>query len=156
MIGLGNPILHDDRAGICVAEKLEKIYRQDDRIDVMDSSWGGFRLLDLLSGYERAILIDAIQTGLRPPGTVRLHAPDEFIHSLRMVSFHDVNFPTVLEFARLMDIPMPKSISVYTIEADDTTKLSEQMSEPVQEGVKNCVHLIIEDIEAHRSVAHHS
>ena len=69
VVGLGNPVLSDDRVGLAVVERLEKLLREHslDNVAVRSSTRGGFELLDLLNGYDRAILVDCIQTGERKP-----------------------------------------------------------------------------------------
>ena len=61
VLGLGNPILSDDGVGLRVARAVESQLSQQE-ITVMETSMGGLSLLDLLTGYDRAIIIDAIQT----------------------------------------------------------------------------------------------
>jgi hydrogenase maturation protease len=68
ILGLGNELLSDDAVGILAARVLKE--RLGDKADVVESSLSGMALLDLLVGYERAILIDAVKTGRTPPGTI--------------------------------------------------------------------------------------
>ena len=60
VIGLGNPVLSDDGVGPRVAAELKLLSEKDD-ILVKEANTGGLGLLDLLAGYDRAIIIDAIQ-----------------------------------------------------------------------------------------------
>ncbi|GAH17016.1 unnamed protein product [marine sediment metagenome] len=60
ILGLGNPILSDDGVGFCVAGELRGRLSQQE-VTVMETSMTGLSLLDLLAGYDRAIIIDAIQ-----------------------------------------------------------------------------------------------
>ncbi len=61
VLGLGNPILTDDGVGLRVARELEGRLDQQEAT-VMETSLAGLNMLDLLAGYDRAIIIDAIQT----------------------------------------------------------------------------------------------
>ena len=61
VLGLGNPILSDDGVGLRVARELENRLDQQE-VTVVETSMAGLDLLDLLAGYDRAIIVDAIQT----------------------------------------------------------------------------------------------
>ena len=76
VVGLGNPILTDEGVGICVVEELANHAKLPD-VDLAEACVGGLRLLDTLAGYERVILVDAIQTRGGTPGEIyRLHPND--------------------------------------------------------------------------------
>lgn len=68
VLGLGNPILSDDGVGLRVAAGLEG--RLGEGVTVIEASLAGLDLLELLSGYDRAIIIDAIQTEGGQPGRI--------------------------------------------------------------------------------------
>jgi len=67
ILGLGNLILSDDGVGPRVARELEGRLSQQE-VTVMEPSMAG---LSLLAGYDRAIIIDAIQ----------LEAPSSPLHA---------------------------------------------------------------------------
>jgi len=100
-----------------------------------------------LSGYDAAIVVDAIQTGQKPAGAIYHLQPENLLNSVRMVSFHDINFVTALEFARQMDIPMPDYISIYAIEVAETELISEEMTPAVTSAVQQCARKIVSEIE---------
>ena len=54
VVGLGNPILTDDGVGNKVAEVLRN--KVGPEVEVVEASLAGFNLLDLLTGYDTAIL----------------------------------------------------------------------------------------------------
>jgi len=147
ILGMGNTLFSDDGVGIAVVRELRERFRQNEHIEVLETSWGGFRIIDLLSGYDAAIVVDAIQTGQKPVGSIYHLQPEDFLNSVRMVSFHDINFATALEFARQMDIPMPEYISIYAIEVVDTELISEEMTPAVRPAVQQCVRKIVSEIE---------
>ncbi|HEC89845.1 MAG: hypothetical protein DRN12_03715 [Thermoplasmata archaeon] len=59
IIGVGNPILGDDAVGIEVVKNLRNKI-SNPSIDIVEAYTGGFNLLDMFIGYEKAIIIDAI------------------------------------------------------------------------------------------------
>jgi hydrogenase maturation protease len=146
ILGMGNKFFGDDGVGIVVAEKLESILADNDIIDVEETNWGGLRIIDLLSGYKTAIVIDALRTGTKPAGYIHTLDYTNLIHSVRMVSFHDVNFATAVELARELSIPMPENISVYAIEINESECFSEELTKEVSIAVDNCIQMVIDEI----------
>lgn len=49
-----------------------------DSVDIVESGGGGLDLLDVLEGYDRAVLLDAILTGKHPPGTILEFSAEDF------------------------------------------------------------------------------
>ena len=60
ILGLGNPLMGDDGAGIQIVNEL----RESDLpeyVDVIDGGTAGVGLIDLMSGYSRVIVVDAVR-----------------------------------------------------------------------------------------------
>ncbi|MHB1688865.1 MAG: hydrogenase maturation protease [Ignavibacteriaceae bacterium] len=139
ILGMGNLLLGDDGAGIVAVEKLKEEFCEQEEIKFESTSWGGFRIIDLLKGFNTAIIIDAFKTGSNPPGFIYIMNQNNFSGSARMVSFHDINFATAIEFARKLGLKMPDNIIVYGIEAKEIDTFSETLSPEVEEAVNKCV-----------------
>jgi len=147
ILGMGNKLFGDDGVGIVIAEKLKGLLSDRKSVTVKTTNWGGFRVIDLLSGFDRAIIIDAFQTNSQPPGCISKYDYNEIIHSVRMISFHDINFATAVEFAKQMDIPMPESITIYGIEIINTNEFSEELTKEVEASVDKCVPIIMNELD---------
>jgi len=143
VLGLGNPILSDDGVGIKVSQEVA---RKATGVDVMEASLGGLALLDIITGYDRVIMVDAILTGTRKPGEIVRFGPEDIADSIHSSSPHDVNFSTALELGKALDIPLPKHIILYGIEAADITNFSEQCTPEVQEAVARCTDMVLEEL----------
>ena len=122
VIGLGNPILTDDGVGVRVAQEVAKKLPIGTGIDVRELSVGGLALMEHMLGYERVIIIDAIQTEEYSPGKIRRMTLEE----LRQISptqhstcAHDTSLTTALELAVQMDLQIPKEITIFTVEVDN-------------------------------------
>ena len=146
IIGLGNKLFGDDGAGIAVAEKLREFINTNRAIEITTSSLGGLRIIDLLSGFDKAVIVDSIITGQHPPGYIQKWNYEEMINSTRMVSFHDVNFATAVKFAEHLNIPMPTEISVYTIEVRNVESFSESLTPKIKDAVDLCAQRILVEI----------
>jgi len=133
VLGLGNPLLSDDAVGLRVADELSRLLAADPipGVDVLQSARGGFELIDLLQGYERAVIIDALDIPEGEPGRVRRLGMDEFAGSARLVGAHEVSLSTAFGLARRLSIPMPSEVEVIGIEVEDSRTFSEQLTPAV-------------------------
>ena len=130
IVGLGNPLLTDDAVGVRAAEILASRLATTG-VDVVQSAWGGIRFVDLLAGYDRAIILDAIEWRRGPPGTIYRLTPDQAIPTLRAVSYHDVSLGAAMALGRTLDIPLPADIVFFAVETTETRVFSEVMTPAV-------------------------
>ena len=107
ILGLGNPILSDDSVGCRVAMALKDILTEPD-VDIMEASIAGLDFLDLLAGYDRVIIIDAIQTVKGVPGRIYRLEPETFADTRHAGPPHDVNLSTALELGKKLGLPIPR------------------------------------------------
>ena len=114
ILGLGNPLVTDDSVGLRVAEALKPLLANRTDVEVSEDYWGGLRLMERMIGFDRAIVVDAIQTG-GPPGTIHLLTPDG-IATRHNDSAHDVNLSTALEFGRQAGITCRKT-AIFNLSA---------------------------------------
>ena len=70
VLGLGNPLLGDDAVGLKVAALVRERLDGAPGVDVLEEEAGGLRLMERMTGYDRAVLVDAAVTG-GTPGTIR-------------------------------------------------------------------------------------
>jgi hydrogenase maturation protease len=135
VLGLGNPIVSDDQVGLEVARQLAGLLELAPvaDVDVRTSTRGGFDLLDLLSGYDRAILVDCVAVPHPTPGTIRRLRLDEVAGSARLINSHGFGLADVYLLAERLDIPMPQQLEIYGVEAADTSTLSEEMTPAVHD-----------------------
>jgi hydrogenase maturation protease len=138
VVGLGNPLLTDDAVGVRVAELLADRLA-DSAVDVVQSSWGGMRFIDLLAGYDRAIIVDAIEWRRGPPGTVYRLTADQAIPTARAVSYHDVSLGTALALGRSLDIPLPVETVFFAVEAVETRSFGESLTPAVEAALPEVV-----------------
>jgi len=147
VLGLGNPILSDDGVGHCVAAELKhRLDRQE--MTVMETSVGGLSLLDLLIGYDRAIIIDAIQTVGGKVGQIYRLDPEAFDATRHSASPHDVNFATALEFGNRLGLALPRQIVIFAIEVTDVSTFREECTSEVRKAIPVCVEKIIHELNA--------
>ena len=143
VVGLGNPILGDDGVGWRVAERLSEELA-DSSVEVDCLALGGLSLMERLIGYDRAIIIDAIQTEGGVIGTVSqvdLQAmPD--LTTGHTTAVHDTSFHSALKLGRQMGAELPESIQFVTIEAAEVFDFSEELTTAVKTAVPRAVECV--------------
>lgn len=145
VLGLGNPILTDDGVGFAVVEQVKK--RLDGgNVTVSQASVGGLSLLELVAGYDRVIIIDAIQTGVGQPGEIHHLSSEEFHGRLRAGSSHYVSLGTALEFGRQLGMDIPKEIAILAVEVGDVSTFGEELTPSVAAVVPKVVELVLEEL----------
>jgi hydrogenase maturation protease len=148
VLGLGNPLIADDRVGLCVASRLAALLADRPGIEVGEDHWGGLRLMERMVGYDRAIVIDAICTGA-PPGTIHRLSPAS-IPTQRSASAHDVNLPTALAFGRKGGLALPRDedIQLVGIEAEDVLTFSDRCTPAVEAAIEPAVEEVLRLLSA--------
>ena len=145
ILGLGNPILSDDGVGIKIAHELQDLVH-DTGITVIESSKSGFSLLELLIDYDRAIIIDAIQTQEGKAGCIYRLGLGELQESSRVTHGHSVNLTDAIRFGRRLGFKLPRQIIIFAIEVDDISNFSERLTAEVQKAVPLCLNMIIREL----------
>jgi hydrogenase maturation protease len=151
VIGLGNPILTDDGVGVKVAYAVDKTLKisSGPDITVTEASVGGLRLMELLVGYDRAIIIDAITTRNGEPGRVHrltledLEAISPTQHS---ASAHDTTLVTALKTGNLMGLTLPNEIVIYAVEVENVIDFSEESTPAVTESIPLVTSLVLDEL----------
>ena len=145
ILGMGNPILSDDGAGIRVAQEVgEKL--NDPQITVAETSGAGLSLLDSIVGYDKVIIIDAIQTKEGNTGQIYRMGPEDFSLTKHFSSPHQINLATALELGNALDLAMPQKITIFAVEAKDITTFSEKCTPAVEQAIPEVVKMVLEEL----------
>jgi hydrogenase maturation protease len=143
LLGLGNPILKDDSAGLKTVRELGKRIVEED-VDIEEASFANIDLLESIGSYDRLIIVDSIKTDGGRPGELYPLGLDDLRSSLHLSSPHDINLATALELGRRLDMPVPKEIRIYAIEIEDNQTFSETCSPSVEEAIPRIAEEIAE------------
>ena len=149
VIGLGNTILTDDGVGVYAAREVRRLLDEQGcahAADVVESEVGGFDLMELMTGWDRVILVDSIQFDGVKAGTLLELDPQDLRTSLRIRSVHDIDLPTVLKLGRYMGLQMPGQVLIYAIQAEDARTFGETMTTPVQQAMARAVEIVLSRI----------
>lgn len=138
VLGLGNPILGDDGVGWKVAEAVRaRLADLRSAIEVDFASLGGLSLMERVLGYEHVILVDCMETGEAPVGSVSAMQLADLADPTagHSASAHDTSLLTALEAARSMGAEVPPRVQVVAIEARTSYDFSEELSPEIEAAV---------------------
>jgi hydrogenase maturation protease len=142
ILGIGNTALTDDGVGCKVAQRLQKRLRGRSSIIVKETALSGLSLLDELTGYERLIIVDAIQTKGGKPGAIYRLSPSDF-KTGRMAIIHDLGLFSTLELGRKLEMDMPREVVIFAIEAKDMVTFAEKLSPEVEKAIPKAVDMVL-------------
>lgn len=149
LLGLGNTLLQDDGAGIHVVREFRKRYGCPAGLDIRESQLAGLNLLELLTGYDRVIIVDAIETGRMKPGSVYRFTIEDVQDAVRGCSPHLIGLPSIIQIGRRCGYSMPSLIEVFAIEAHRLYAFGEGLSDELKAALPKIVRLLRKEI--HRS-----
>jgi hydrogenase maturation protease len=160
VIGLGNPLLGDDGVGWRVADEVEgrlnaarQAGREIQGVEIERLGVGGLRLMECLTGYDAAILVDAAEFPDRPIGEVRCCSFEELAdHAAgHLDSAHDASLRTALDLGRRLGADLPTRIDTVTVQANRTDEFSEELSPAVLAAVPAAAAAVVELLNAEAS-----
>ncbi len=132
ILGIGNPILTDDRVGIKIAQKLKE---EKPELEVVETSEAGISLLDLIVGYNKLIIIDSIKTEKGKPGDLYRLELEDLKPAKDVSSSHGIGIATAFKLGQRLEYSMPKYTSIYAVEIKDNTTFGEKCTREVRERI---------------------
>lgn len=145
IIGIGSLLRGDDAVGLRIAEAIEREALPSD-VMVATTTAAGLALLDLMTGHDRALIIDAIQTRRGKPGDVYRLGLDDIPAPLHSFTVHDVSLASALDTGRKMGLPLPGETIIFAVEVADVTPLREDCTPEVEEAIPKAVGLVLGEI----------
>lgn len=139
VIGVGNPVLGDDAVGLHVAALLSR--EHPGAADYREASVGGLGLLDLLVGYDRAVIVDCFEG--RRPGEVHVMDEKEAFGSATACCVHDCSFATALALGRRVGAAMPERVTVVAVEVADAREFREGLSPEAAAAVERAAEAVL-------------
>jgi len=147
VLGIGNLILGDDGVGVHVANEVKK-HVKSPNITVDEAITGGMNLVDLLLGYDKAILIDAVKEENCKVGEVRKIRLDDFT-TMHSCNPHDVSLSEAIEMAKkLGEDNIPEDIIIIGIMMNEIPcEFGEKLCEKIAAAVPKAVEMTLEEIK---------
>jgi hydrogenase maturation protease len=148
ILGIGNPILQNDSVGLRVADELDAQIA-DPEVAVDTAYTGGLNLLDCLRGFDKVILIDAVDDE-KQLGTVSRYSLSDLPNG-HSCNLHDCSLQEALQFARMLgDTNLPKDIVVIGISVPRSEEFGETLSAPVSDAIPQVVATVLTEVAPQR------
>lgn len=141
ILGIGNTTCCDDGIGIQVARRLKTLLPQF-ASQIKETQLGGIDILNKLSGYKRAIIIDAIREKAAKPGEFIRFTLDGLGAGRPIYSSHKLGIFIALRIAYSLRINMPEEIIIYAVYAQCLDTYSEKMSPLMRKALNKVANLV--------------
>lgn len=140
VLGLGNPILRDDSAGLIACEAARRLLApivESRAVTFKALCIGGFDLLYEIEGYDALIVVDAFHTEESVPGRVRtLSLEDLCAGDATSISGHLISLPRAIELSGSLGLKTPELIAAVVIDVGaEGLEFGEDLSPRVEEAV---------------------
>jgi hydrogenase maturation protease len=118
----------------------------DPEADLVEAAVAGFKTIQLLTHYGRAVIIDSIRDG-SAVGEVRRLREEELGGGCAWLS-HGVNLHLALELARRLSLPLPQELLTYVIAVKDPHTFGERLAPEVERALPNAANRIAAELAA--------
>jgi len=117
VIGIGNEYRHDDAAGIAVVQRLRALAPPG--VELADTDGEATALIELWSGADLAIVVDAVAGTAEPGHVYRLGLPQRAAASHGPSASHQASLGDAVALARALD-RMPHRLVLFGIQVAHT------------------------------------
>ena len=145
VLGLGNLVHSDDGVGVHAIQRLQTDARVPPEVVLMDGGTQGLSLLPHMAGFQRVLVIDAVDVG-EPPGTL-IRLEGEGIEKLPgKPSVHQLGFEDLMIALKLLG-ESPEEVVVIGVQPQ-STDWSAELTAPVDDSLDELVALVIAQLES--------
>ena len=141
VIGLGNPLMGDDGAGLAALEVLRDEWFLDG-VELVDGGTWGMSLLPVIEDSDRIIFVDAIVAGGRAGDIAELERDRLPIYFTRALSPHQTDLRDVLAAAELRGTLPSESVAIGV--EPDVVVLRTELSAVVQGSIAPLVAAVVD------------
>jgi hydrogenase maturation protease len=145
VLGLGNLVHADDGAGIHAVQRLQKDSRVPPDVVLMDGGTQGLSLLPHISGFDRLLVIDAVDAG-EPPGTLLRLEGRALADMPGRSSVHQLGFSDLMVAMKLLG-DLPAEVIVFGVQPL-STEWSVELSPPVEKAIGPLIDSVVAQLEA--------
>jgi len=144
ILGIGNPLMGDDGAGIRAAEMLDS-GPLPAHVHVKTAGLPGWGLVNWFANYPNVILIDAVDME-EPPGTWHCFRPEDvrFVIENGTLSLHHPGLAAGLALAEALEM-LPETLTLYGIQPANLTPGAE-LSPKVKDSLQQVVASLLNEI----------
>jgi hydrogenase maturation protease len=145
VLGLGNLVHADDGVGVHAIHRLQKDRRVPPEAVLIDGGTQGLSLLPHISGFQRLLVIDAVDVGEKPGTVIRLEGGA--VEKLPgKPSVHQLGFSDLMVAMKLLG-ETPDQIVVIGVQPL-STDWSAELTPQVQDQLDTVVEAVITQLES--------
>jgi hydrogenase maturation protease len=146
VMGVGNPLMHDEGVGVRVIEELMSGFSFPDNVEIIDAGTMGMAILNLFQRCDYMLVVDAIDGTGEPAGTVVSLSPEDLAPNQILHSLHDLRLVDVLQAAELIGAtPQADCIGVQIA---DMTEVAIGLTPAVERAVPAAVEAVLSILAA--------
>ena len=145
VLGMGNELLSDDAVGLLVAEEVKRVASRQD-VEVKCAQIAGFKLVDLLVGFDKVIIIDAIISDRAPAGEAYWLDSGELRRPVRDKSNHNIHIADALELGKNLGLNMPREVKILAVEVEDCFTLAERVGDTARQAIPKAVEMVLDEL----------
>ncbi|MCW3490332.1 hydrogenase maturation protease [Dethiobacter alkaliphilus] len=144
IVGCGNGLCGDDTAGLAVAAALKEV-KLPEGVELVEAGMPGVGLLDILAGFDKAIIVDAVMSEGEVGSVLSFHL-DALETARPCSSLHGFSVAETLSLGMVLHPErLPKQIEFVGIEIDPANLgPGKSMSLPVQDAVAQAVQRVMD------------
>lgn len=142
ILGIGNPIVTDDAAGLRIAQRIKELKPE---LEVTEACAGAMGLMDEVIDYDRLIIIDSIKTEGGQPGDLYRLELEDLKPYISQASSHGLDIASAIRLGEGLGYRMPQSVSIYAVEIKDNTTFAEECTPEVAESIPVIAQKIMEE-----------
>jgi hydrogenase maturation protease len=135
VVGLGNILLKDEGVGVRCVELLRSRNLNQD-VKIVDGATMGFDLLEEMRGFDRVVLVDAVDMG-KEPGYIASFGAEELLKVAggKKFSLHEFNLVDVIQLGKKLGYSMDKVriVGIQPAEVGWGSRLSKIIEEKLPE-----------------------
>ena len=147
IIGCGNLLAYDEGIGIHIVRRLHNEILPEN-VEVKELRTPGQLLVELLSGADKLIIIDACSSGQCKSGTVnRYCGGDSSLEKMLANTIHAHNFYPIFKLRKKVSPhKMPEEMVVISVEIEDRQKFCVGLSKSVFASIDDVVKAVINEL----------
>jgi len=151
VLGLGNLVHSDDGAGIHAVQRMQTDARVPSDVVIIDGGTQGLSLLPHISGFERLLVIDAVDAG-EPPGTLIRLEGRALADMPGNASVHPLGFSDLMVAMKLLG-DLPAEVVVFGVQPM-STEWSAELTPPVEKALSPLIDSVVAQLEAWKTSLH--
>lgn len=142
ILGIGNMLRGDDGLGVHIVRQMQESgIPLPEGVELLDGGTAGFDLLGLIDGFDKIVIVDALNADDRP-GSIYRFTPEHAVSRGARFSLHEVGIMEVIRTLNIMD--HNPEIEFVGIVPENIRDIDTTISEAVRESVPRAVKVILD------------